>query len=441
MQSLKGIAPEAPPREVLYDLSVLNDEARWTTNNVHDPAIIRAHNGRYYVYSTDVKVGGEATPGVQIRRSRDLIRWEWVGRALDGVPAEARRWTGARGLWAPDVQRWDGRYYLYYSASQFGRNQSFIGMATATSPEGPWSDEGEVIRSRQGDEANAIDPCIAFDATGQPWLAYGSFFGGIYLLPLDRKTGKPTQRGVGTLLVRRSMRVHNAVEAPCLVYHPRFRKYYLFVSYDSLFSDYNVRVARADRITGPYTDYHRRPMTDTESPPDLVGLKILAGYRFEESEGWIAPGHNAVLLDGNRWFIAHHARGARDRNWPYLHIRRIFWTPDGWPVVSPERYAGEGDARLSRELLVGEWERIVLEPTAREAVKSEPMHLSTNGKARTETANGEWVFTLPNLLRLRWAAGEETLLVSAAWDWERWKPTLVFTGLSSKGVAVWGKRK
>lgn len=79
-------------------------------------------------------------------------------------------------------------------------------------------------------------------------------------------------------------------------------------------------------------------MTDTEYQPQFeVGTKILGGYRFSEGEGWGNPGHNAVLRDGDDCFIIHHARGERDPNWPYLHVRRIPWTDDGWPVVSPER--------------------------------------------------------------------------------------------------------
>lgn len=33
-------------------------------------------------------------------------------------------------------KKMNGKYYLYYAASQFGKNQSYIGLATATNPEG-----------------------------------------------------------------------------------------------------------------------------------------------------------------------------------------------------------------------------------------------------------------------------------------------------------------
>lgn len=46
-----------------------------------------------------------------------------------------------------------------------------------------------------------------------------------------------------------------------------------------------------------------------------------------------------------------------------LHVRQVFFTKDGWPVVSPERYAGSNPREFSAEDLVGEWEIIrVQEP-------------------------------------------------------------------------------
>ena len=30
--------------------------------------------------------------------------------------------------------------------------------------------------------------------------------------------------------------------------------------------------------------------------------------------------------------------------------------------------------------------------------------------------------------------------VLPAWDWEQWRPTLVFTGISKRGIALWAKK-
>ena len=39
-----------------------------------------------------------------------------------------------------------------------------------------------------------------------------------------------------------------------------------------------------------------------------------------------------------------------------LHLRQVFFTPDGWPVVSPERYTGSASRKFSAADMAGEWE-------------------------------------------------------------------------------------
>lgn len=172
----RPVFPEAPQDTQLYDTSILDDESRWTVNNAHDPAIIKTDQG-YYVYSTDVRVAGEPKPGVMVRKSDDLIHWTWVGQALPGIPQEALDWTGAVNLWAPDVIQAGDTYRMYYSASSFGSTQSAIGLQTAKSPEGPWTDEGLVVKTlaNEQDKLNAIDANPIVDAEGNSWMVYGSF--------------------------------------------------------------------------------------------------------------------------------------------------------------------------------------------------------------------------------------------------------------------------
>ncbi len=70
--------------------------------NTHDPGIFK-DKGSYYTFSTDAMYREEDKPpfrgGVQVRRSKDLVDWEWVGHAFDGVPEQAKAWTRADGLW------------------------------------------------------------------------------------------------------------------------------------------------------------------------------------------------------------------------------------------------------------------------------------------------------------------------------------------------------
>lgn len=439
--------PSAPPAYPMYDTANIHNEKNWNISNVHDPSILK-DGDTYYIYSTDVKVGGSSTPGIMVRKSKDLISWEWVGYAFDGIPAEAKEWTGATNLWAPEIEKLGDTYYLYYSASTFGSNTSYIGVATSPSPEGPWTDQGEVVKTSGADEPNAIDPNIVTDADGKPWFVFGSFFGGIYVSLLDEKTGKLAESGYGTKIAKRSQAMEQgAVEGPYVVYNPEQKKYYLFVSYDSLSSDYNVRVGRSDSITGPYLDANGRDMLDDKYEAQFeIGNKLIGGYRFSEGEGWMSPGHNSVLQDGNDYYLVHHARPEQDSNWMYLHVRKMLWTQDGWPVVSPERYDGETVQKIPKGSIAGEWEQIVHEKLIDGQVDSEPLTLLKNGKIGSGEEKDYWEFDGDHTITLFWhdadgsVIAKETALLLPAWDWELNKPTLVFTGLNEQGTAVWGKQ-
>lgn len=438
-----------PPKDKLYDEDILKNELNWGINNAHDPGIFKDGDW-YYTFSTDANVGGNPRPGIQIRKSKDLINWSFAGTVFDDVPAEAKAWTGASGLWAPDMIKMKEYYYVYYCASQFGKTRSFIGVARSKAIGGPWEDLGEVFKTDYDDENNAIDPNIVRDENGNLYMCYGSFFGGIYISKLDPLTGKLMNYGRGTLIARRNTSVDRAIEGPYIVYNNETKKYFLFVSFDSLFNDYNVRVGCSDNIEGPFKDYNGNLLTDINEDQKEIGTKILGGYRFKNSEGWIAPGHNSVLRDGEDFYIVHHARAQRDKRWHYLHVRKLLWTDEGWPVVSPERYAGEKEEPIDRGMLYGEWEAIVLDKQDNLQLTANTFKLLEDGSINSKSSNSFWEFDGFNTIKLyHFAPGSgvkgdywiDTVKVLPSWDWENWKSTLVYTGMNQSGICVWGKKR
>ncbi len=76
---------------------------------------------------------------------------------------------------------------------------------------------------------------------------------------------------------------------------------------------------------------------------------LTAPYRFDSHDGWVGTTHCGVFTDGEgNYFMAHQGRLASESALMDLHVRRILFTPDGWPVVSPQRYAGVPQRRFQR---------------------------------------------------------------------------------------------
>lgn len=459
------------------DYSTLTDiqhYKKWGTYNVHDPSVIKADDDYYYAYSTDaiwwpegavresdtIEVGN-----IQMRRSRDLVNWEFVGWALDSIPAEAmahiREASGGKeagGIWAPYIQKVDDGFRLYYSVSVFGANTSTIGLATSQSPEGPWQHQGLVVKTFESSPMNAIDPSVVVDAqNGNHWMIYGSYFGGLFALQLDPATGLPLKEGdLGTVVARRGQGKERIIEAPEVIYNPDTKKYYLFVSYDALFTHYNVRVGRADKPEGPYLDINGYNMADTTN-----NLPVLTyAYRFEGHPGWAGVAHPAVINDKGRFFMFHQGRLAPENLMMVLHAREIFWTEDGWPVVSPERYAVVPQTPIEKKDLTGNWEMIHLAEVKDTVTlwqgqippggwhystamfnNARPVNLLADGKLEGAEGYTGWRLVGEKLLLKTRAGGEETsLILSRGWDWENGKETIVFTGLAPDGFSLWGKK-
>ncbi len=285
---------------------------------VHDPCIAREGDA-YYVFSTG--------PGIPVRRSRDLVHWEPLGRVFpDALPGWAREAIpGSRGPWAPDIAFFDGRYHLYYSVSTFGSNRSLIGLVTGKTldparPDYGWKDEGKVFESKPGDDYNAIDSNLLRLPSGRVVLLFGSFWSGIKLVDVDPHTARPRAGATVRSLARRPS--PDAIEAPFLIRRGGY--YYLFASFDlccrGVNSTYNIRVGRARAVEGPYLDRDGTPLLSGG------GTGVLA------TEGrMIGPGHCAVLQEPGRDLLVYHYYDGDAMGVPTLQVRPLTWDAEGWP--------------------------------------------------------------------------------------------------------------
>lgn len=466
------------------DISDFKNYKKWGPYNVHDPSCIKAGD-YFYLYSTDAyyfprKDGNRENireewqkrralmdsigfGNIPIRRSKDLVHWEFVGWVLKEIPQAAidhiEKASGGdkpRNIWAPYIFEWKGEYRLYYAVSLFGKKTSYIGMASSLNPEGPWELKGDVVKTDNSSAMNAIDPSVVVDVeTGRHWMHYGSYFGGLYCVELNPSTGLALKEAdKGHLVARRADYNKRNLEAPEIIYNPELKEYFLFTSYDALFTHYNVRVGRSKNPQGPFFDYFGKDLADTTNNFPILTY----AYRLSGHPGWAGVGHCGVFNDGGDFFMVHQGRLAPDNLMIVLHVRKIFWNSEGWPVVSPERYAAIPQNDYSKDDLKGNWELISLNEIA-DSVKlwqgQKPpgdWHYDTimfNNPTKIELeedgsivqwAGYKWSF-VENKLFIEKGTEKTECMVASAWDWENKKQTIIFTGIQPNGIGIWGKKK
>lgn len=246
---------EAPTYDDNYTaIAGWENNSKWNLANVHDPSVMLAEDGYYYMYQTDASYGNahEGHGHFHCRRSKDLVNWEYLGATMEEAPAwaveklneyrneminaEGKKLDPIKaedisyGYWAPVVRKVNnGLYRMYYSlvidnyiktgkkntAENFDNSwteRAFIGLMETSNPaSNQWEDKGMVVcsasdqpnteangwgRRGTGDwdayfKFNAIDPTYTITPEGKHWLIYGSWHSGFAALEVNPSTGMP----------------------------------------------------------------------------------------------------------------------------------------------------------------------------------------------------------------------------------------------------------
>lgn len=300
--------------------------------SVHDPVMIR-QDSVYYIFCTGF--------GVSVWSSVNRKDWKKERPVFSDVPQWAvAAVPGFKGhIWAPDISFHNGKYYLYYAVSAFGKNTSCIGLAinktlNPASADYKWVDHGKVIESVPGrDMWNAIDPNLVMDENDTPWLAFGSFWNGIKLVKLNHDLTSVAEPEKWYTIAARprdfllpdTTAGDGAIEAPFIFQKDAY--YYLFVSWDYCCraekSNYKMMVGRSKNITGPYLDKNGLEMSKNG------GTLVLQG-----DKDWYGVGHNSTYTFEGKDYLIFHGYDAHDKGKPKLRIEQLNWDKDGWPDLS-----------------------------------------------------------------------------------------------------------
>ncbi|MGH3750065.1 MAG: family 43 glycosylhydrolase, partial [Micromonosporaceae bacterium] len=321
-----------------YSNPVANDAAA----DFPDPSIIRGRDGYWYAYSTRTRLNPGGTPrNLPMMKSRDLVSWEYIGDVFDD--SNRPSWFDAGSTtWGPSIEYIDGRYVMYFVGVDIpghAKPNKSLGVATAPTPAGPWTDSGAPLiepqfyqRPPQNElrHRSLIAPDGVQGADGRRYLYYGGFNGGIFGVPLNDN---------GTVVDGDAVQLVDDAhfEGPYVVRRKDW--YYMFVSSNHCctggpVAGYTGWAVRSRNPLGPFKDHQGLPAKGTY--PGGAPVSFANGNRF------VSPGVNTLTTDlsGQDWMVYH----AVDREHPYLegpfqgglqrglYIDRLDWI-DGWPTV------------------------------------------------------------------------------------------------------------
>lgn len=376
---------------------------------------------------------------------------------------------GHYSIWAPDVI-WNPSYkwadgstgaYMYYFCTSSTWRRSVISFAVSKTAEGPYDYVDSLIYSGFTKEdstdgstrnvnykntnidelmtagviepgfseiwnrdnghtynndyaPNAIDPNIFYDKSGKLYMSYGSWSGGIYLLELDKTTGKAIYPGkdnktsdgrhidkyFGTHLIGG---YHQSGEAPYIIYDKNTDYYYMFITYGGLGREggYNMRLFRSKRVDGLYVDAKGKHPTYTAWTADKIndayGIKVMGNYKLDSlPAAYMSPGHNSAFIDKNgNWYLVNHTRFNQGTEYHEVRVHPMRMTEDNWPVALPFEYR-KSDLTLtkaSESQFVGDYEFVNHgRDTSGQPLATSRLQLNANGTV-TGALAGTWTKT------------------------------------------------
>ncbi|HPR32750.1 MAG TPA: family 43 glycosylhydrolase, partial [Prolixibacteraceae bacterium] len=231
-----------------------------------DPSILVDGKDYYLVTSSF-----EYYPGLPIWHSTDLLNWVPVCNALN-------KYVGS--VWAPDLVKYEGKYYIYFPAS--GTNY----VICADKIEGPWSEPVEL-------NITMIDPGHVVDEAGNRYLYFSS---GAYV-PLTKDglslAGEITHTYNGWKIPREWTIECFCMEGPKLC--KRGDYYYLTVAQGGTAGPATVHMVISARSRSPLGPWENAPFNP-----------IIRAKSNEDS--WWSPGHATIFEDAyNTWWMVLHA--------------------------------------------------------------------------------------------------------------------------------------
>ena len=478
---------------------------RWKTASSNDAA-----NKDAFVTPavTKVKKGGVEVDFPQF----NAVAWSTLGgpQGNDAYSVDGNMWA-PDVIWNPTMQKW----CMYLSINGDAWMSSIV-LLTADNITGPYLYQGPVVISgfkngttykstdlelvlgtlsslpsrynhtsntngqKYGDWwPNNIDPCVFYDESGELWIAYGSWSGGIWMLKLNKENGLrdydttyPSDydsKGKGMTSdpyfgKRIAGGYYVSGEGPYIEHIGNY--YYLFMSYGGFAPDggYEMRVFRSSNPDGPYKDASGRTATFDKwvqnygTASDNRGEKIMGAYDHwgfmsegTKKEGEISQGHNSIIAaEDGRTYLVYHTKFNDGTLGHFVRVHQVFQNKQGWLVAAPFEYNGETvtDADIASKQLIansdipGTYQLLVhkykMDYGNLETVEPVEVTLTADGKV-TGSYTGTWTID-EGTSYITVKLGGVTyngVIYEQQMDRKNIK-TISFTAMANSGVNIWG---
>jgi beta-xylosidase len=287
-----------------------------------DPSILKDGEDYYLTFSSF-----DAYPGLVIWHSRDLVNWQPLGPAL---------FRNVGSVWAPDLVKHQGRYYIYFPGIGPGSARSNY-VVWADNIRGPWSEPIDLKIGR-------IDPGHVVGPDGARYL----FLSGGFMVPLapdGLSVTAPMKKVYDGWKYPEDWVVEGFAQAGPTMMKPGEGYYQVLAEGGTAGppTSHMVVVARSKTIEGPWENSPYNPIIRTLSA----------------DERWWSKGH-ATLVEGpdRQWYVVYHAYENGFYNLGRQSILEpVVWTSDGWikaagadvakPIRMPAKTAGPHGFALS----------------------------------------------------------------------------------------------
>lgn len=262
-----------------------------------DPTVLKDGNDYYMTFSSFY-----SSPGLVIWHSTDLVNWAPIGPAL---------YKPMGTVWAVDLCKYQGRYYIYLPAQKAGEDWS-IYVIWARNIRGPWSEPIDLKIS------GCIDPGHVVGEDGKRYL----FVNGIRMIRLAddglASDGRLRHAYTPWHYPQDWIVEDFAPEGPKLLRHDGWL--YLISAVGGTAgppTGHMVIAARSRSVHGPWENCPQNPIVRTRSA----------------AEPWWSCGH-ATLVEGpgGDWWMIYHGyeNGFRTLGRQTL-LEPMVWTAAGWP--------------------------------------------------------------------------------------------------------------